>query len=72
MNKLDHLGTNNINNKDQYNGAIEYEPKIDNKFSLSGRTKEAVTVLTVVLQGFIKHGEAIISGLTFLRDGGAN
>ena len=72
MNKLDHLGTNNINNKDQYNGAIEYEPKIDNKFSLSGRTKEAVTVLTVVLQGFIKHGEAIISELTFLRDGGAN
>ena len=72
MNKLDHLGTNNINNKDQYNGAIEYEPKIDNKFSLSGRTKEAVTVLTVVLQGFIKHGEAIISGITFLRDGGAN
>ena len=33
MNKLDHVVTNNIKNKDQCNEAIEYEPKFDSKFS---------------------------------------
>ena len=39
INKLDHLVTNNIKNKDQCNDAIGYEPKFDSKFSLSIGTK---------------------------------
>ena len=36
MNKLDHVVTNNIKNKDQCNEAIEYEPKIVNLVNLLG------------------------------------
>ena len=35
MNKLYHVVSNNINNKNQCDDAIEYETKFDSKFSLS-------------------------------------
>ena len=38
MNKLDHVLTHNIKNKYKCNDAIKYEPKFDNKFSLSSGT----------------------------------
>ena len=31
-NKLDHVVTDNINNKDQCNDTIEYEPKFDHRW----------------------------------------
>ena len=49
MNKLDHEVTNKINNKDQCNDAIEYEPKFDSICSLSSGTKYPLTVVTVIL-----------------------
>ena len=47
MNTLDHVVTNNISNKNQYNEDIEYDPKFDNKFSLSSRIKDLFPVVTV-------------------------
>ena len=38
MNNLDHVVTNNTKNKNQCDDAIEYNPKFDNKFSLSSFT----------------------------------
>ena len=49
MNKLDHVVKSNINNKDQCNVAIEYEPDFDSKFSLSSGTKDPLPVVTVRL-----------------------
>ena len=34
MNRLDHIVTDNINDKNKCNDTIDYEPKFDNKFSL--------------------------------------
>ena len=42
---------NNINNKNQYNYAIEYEPHFDSIFSFSGRNNEPLPVATVRPQG---------------------
>ena len=60
MKKLDTALNNGINNKDQCNDAIEYEPKFDNKFSLSSGTKDPLKVVTVSLLGGKKHWIAII------------
>ena len=38
MNKLDNVLTNNIKNKSKCDDAIEYEPNLDNKLSLSSGT----------------------------------
>ena len=66
MTKLYHEVINNINNKDQCNDAIEYEPKFDNKFSLSSGTKDLLLVVTVSIQGGKKHRTTIIFSLTGL------
>ena len=58
---------NNIKkNKNQHNDSIEYEPKFDNKFSLSSGTKNPIPVVTVSLRGGKKQMATIISGLTCL------
>ena len=47
--------TENIKkNKNQFNDAIEYEPKFDGKFCLSTGTKDPLPVLTVSLWGVKK------------------
>ena len=71
MKNLDHLVTNNINNKDQCNEAIGYEPNFDNKFSLSSGTKDPLAVVTVSLRGGKKHRATIIDVLKCLWDSGA-
>ena len=63
--------TNKINNKDQHNCAVEYEPKFVSGFSSSGGAKDLRTVITVSLPGGKKHRVYIISGLTYICDGGA-
>ena len=69
MNKLDHVVTNNIKNINQYDDAIEYDPKLDGKFSLSsGTNRDLLTVVTVSLRGGKKHRETIIYGLTCIWD----
>ena len=68
MIKLDREVTNNIKNKDQCNDSIEYEPKFDNKFSLSSGTKDPLPVVTFSLRGGKKHRANIIAGLTSLWD----
>ena len=67
MKKLYDIVTNNINNKDQCNDVIEYDPKCDNTFSLSSGTKDPLPVVTVSLQGGKKNIAATIYGLTCLR-----
>ena len=42
-------------NKNQHNDAIEYEPKFDNKFSLSSGTKDPLLLITVSLRGYKKQ-----------------
>ena len=49
MFQLDISVKNHIKNKDQCNDAIEYDPKFDNKLSLSSGTKYPLIVLTVSL-----------------------
>ena len=49
MNKLDKALTDNINNKDQCNDAIEHEPKFDIKFIISSGTNDPLIVVTVSL-----------------------
>ena len=71
MNKLDNVVKNNINNKGQFNYAIEYEPKFDIKFSWSSGTKDPLTVVTVSLWGGKKHRATIITSLPCLWDSGA-
>ena len=61
MNKLDHVVTNNIKNKNKC-----HDPKFDNKFSLSGWTKYPLPVVTVSLRKGNKHRADIIYGLTFI------
>ena len=39
MNKLDHVVTNAIKNKNQCDNAIEYDLRFDNTFSLSSGNK---------------------------------
>ena len=71
MSKLYNVVTNNINNINQFDDAIEYEPKFDNKFSLYSGTKYPPTIVTVSLQGGKKYRSTIISSLTCLWDSGA-
>ena len=53
MNRLNHVVADNIKtNKSQRNGAIENETKFDNKFNLSSRTKDPLTVVTVITSTF--------------------
>ena len=52
MDKLYHLVSNNINIKDQFNDAISYDPKFEDKFSLSrDLIRYPLPVLTVALIG---------------------
>ena len=61
--------TNSIKNKDQYNDDKDYEPKFDNKFSLSsGSNRDILPVVTVALRGGKKNRSNVISGVTFLWD----
>ena len=67
MNNLYHVVNNNIKNKNQYDDAIEYDPKFDNKFSLfSGPNMDPLKLVTFSLRGGNKHRETIISGPTCL------
>ena len=66
MNRLYHILTNDMNDKDQFNGAIEYEPKFDDKIILSSGTKEPLSVVTFILRGGKKHRATIITSLTCL------
>ena len=50
------------------NADIEYDPKFDNKFSLSSRTKDSLPVVTVSLRGGKKQMATMITGLTCLWD----
>ena len=61
-----------VKNKNQCNDAIEYEPKLDNKFSLSsGPNKDTLPVVTVRIRAGKKNRENIIAVLTCLWDSGA-
>ena len=51
MKKLDHIVTNKIQNKDQRNDAIEYDPKFERQFILSSGTKDPLPVVTVIKRG---------------------
>ena len=56
--------TENIKNKDQYNGAIEYYSKFENKFSLSdGPPMELLSIVTISLKGGKKNRETITVSL---------
>ena len=70
MNKLDHAVINNINNKDQCNDAIEYDPKFYNKVSLYSGTKDPLPVVIFSLRGGKKRRSTIISGLKCMFCGG--
>ena len=63
MKKLDHVVTNNINNKNQCNYTIEYDPKFDSKSSLSSGTKDPLPVVSVSILGDKKKRVTIISSL---------
>ena len=72
MNNLYHAVANNINNKDQCNDTIEYEPKFDNTFSLSCGIKDPPPpVVTFRLWEGKKYRATIIYGLTCLWNSGA-
>ena len=69
INKLDHVVTNNIKkNNNENNGATEYEPRVNNKFSLASGSNYPLTVVTVILIGGKKQTATTIAGLTFLWD----
>ena len=54
--------TDNINKiKNQYNDAIENDPKFDNTFSLSRKTKDPLPLVTVRLRGGKKHRATDVS-----------
>ena len=58
MKILYHVGTDNIKNKNQFNDAIDYEPKFDNKFSLpSGLHMNPLPIVTFSLRGGKKTRE---------------
>ena len=60
--------TNNIKNKNQYDDAIEYEPKLDNIFYLySGPNRDPLTVVTLRLGGGKTHRATIVASLTCIR-----
>ena len=65
---MDKVVTNDINNKDQCNNAIEYEPKFDSKFSLSSRNKDPLPVVNVSLRVGNKYKATIMHGLACLCD----
>ena len=72
MNKLDNIVADNIKNNYQCNETIYYEPKFDNKFSLScGPTIDSLLVVTEIHIGGNKNRETIIPVLTWLWDSGA-
>ena len=60
--------TSNVKSKNQCDDAIEYEPRFDNKFSLSSGTKAPLSVVTIILIGGKKHRATIISGRTCMLD----
>ena len=65
--------TDNVQkNKNQHNDSIEHELNFDNKFRLSGRNKDLLPVVTVILRGGKKQRATIISSLTCLWDSGYN
>ena len=69
---MDHVVTNDIKtNEDQHNNAIKNDPKFDNDFSLSSRTKEPLPVVTVSLRGGNEHRLTTVSGTTYLWYSGA-
>ena len=72
MNNSDYIVTSNVKNKNQCDGTIEYDPEIDNKFSLSSGNKDHLKVVTVSLRGGKKHRATIISILICMWDNGAN
>ena len=67
MNKLYHVVTNKIKNKDQQNDIIVYQPGFDSKFILSRSTKDPLPVVTVSIQLGKKRRATIISSLKCLR-----
>ena len=69
INKLYHVVSNNINNKNQCDDAIEYETKFDSKFSLSsGPNRDPLSVVTVSLIRGNKHRATIFANLSYLWD----
>ena len=63
-NRLYHVVTNNLKNKDQCNASIDYEPKCYNEFSLpSDPTIYTLPLVTVILRGGMKNRATIIYGL---------
>ena len=58
MKILYHVGTDNIKNKNQFNDAIDYEPRFYNKFSLYRYSiRGPLPVLIVTLRGGNKIGK---------------
>ena len=58
MNRLFHVVTNNVKNKNQCNDAIEYDPSFDSKFSLSSEPPmDPLPLVTVGLRGGKKLGQ---------------
>ena len=71
MKILYYVMNNNLKNKYQCNDAIEYDPKFDDKFSLSSVTPmDTFTLVTVRLIGGKKNRAKIISGLICLWGSG--
>ena len=61
--------TDDINNKDKFNDAIDYDPKFDNTFSWSiGLPMQPLPAVTVSLREGNKNRATIIDIITFLWD----
>ena len=59
--------TDNKNDKYNCNDIIKYYPNIDNIFILSsGTNMDPLLVVTSIIIGGKKHGEAVITGITCL------
>ena len=72
MNKINHVVTNNIKNKNQCDDAIEYNPKFDNVFSVSSEpNRYPLPAATVSLRGGNKKIPTLIDGLTYMWDSGS-
>ena len=71
MNKLDHVVTNNINNKYPCIDNIEYGPKFYGTFIFYSGNKDTLPVVTVRLRGGKKHRATIIYCLKCLWGSGA-
>ena len=72
MNRLDHVGNDNLDNKYKFNDVIVYEPKFNSEFSLpSNPSMDPLPLLSVRLGGGKKNKATINLGLTFLWYSGA-